>query len=250
MEKDQNRVSLDPSRIPNHIAIIMDGNGRWAKKRHLPRVAGHKEGMNTVKKVAIAASDLGVKVLTLYAFSTENWKRPQKEVSYLMQLPIRFFKTFVPDLVKHNVKVMVMGDTSQLPEGTQKAVKDAINDTADCDGMILNFALNYGGRDEIVRAVKAIASEVESGKLSSQDVSGTVISQHLMTAPLGRLADPDLLIRTSGEMRLSNFLLWQIAYSEFVFTDELWPDFDGQSLEKAIIQFQQRHRRFGGLINK
>lgn len=254
MEKDHNRDNetnvLDSARIPHHIAIIMDGNGRWAKKRHLPRVAGHKEGMNTVKKVAIAASDLGVKVLTLYAFSTENWKRPQKEVSYLMQLPIRFFSTFVPDLVKHNVRVMVMGDTSQLPTATQKAVRDAIADTADCSGMILNFALNYGGRDEIVRAVKDIATNVTEGKLSAEDIDESIISQHLMTSPLGKLADPDLLIRTSGELRLSNFLLWQIAYSEFVFTDKLWPDFDGQSLKRAIIEFQQRNRRFGGLVNK
>lgn len=228
----------------------MDGNGRWAKKRHLPRVAGHKEGMNTVKKVAIAASDLGVKVLTLYAFSTENWKRPQKEVSYLMQLPIRFFKTFVPDLVKHNVKVMVMGDTTQLPQATQKAVRDAIDDTSKCDGMVLNFALNYGGRDEIVRAVKQIASEVDDGNLAPDDINEQTIADHLMTSPLNKLADPDLLIRTSGELRLSNFLLWQIAYSEFVFTDELWPDFDGQSMKAAIAQFQHRNRRFGGLINK
>lgn len=254
MDRDHNRGteinSLDPSRIPNHIAIIMDGNGRWAKKRHLPRVAGHKEGMNTVKKVAIAASDLGVKVLTLYAFSTENWKRPQKEVSYLMQLPIRFFKTFVPDLVKHNVKVMVMGDTTQLPQATQKAVRDAIDDTSKCDGMVLNFALNYGGRNEIVRAVKQIASEVDDGNLAPDDINEQTIADHLMTSPLNKLADPDLLIRTSGELRLSNFLLWQIAYSEFVFTDELWPDFDGQSLKAAIAQFQHRNRRFGGLINK
>lgn len=254
MDRDHNRGTeinnLDPSRIPNHIAIIMDGNGRWAKKRHLPRVAGHKEGMNTVKKVAIAASDLGVKVLTLYAFSTENWKRPQKEVSYLMQLPIRFFKTFVPDLVKHNVKVMVMGDTTQLPQATQKAVRDAIDDTSSCNGMVLNFALNYGGRDEIVRAVKKIASEVDDGSLSPNDIDEQTIAGHLMTSPLEKLADPDLLIRTSGELRLSNFLLWQIAYSEFVFTDELWPDFDGQSLKAAIAQFQHRNRRFGGLINK
>lgn len=252
MDREQNELNeqLDPSRIPNHIAIIMDGNGRWAKKRHLPRVAGHKEGMNTVKKVAITASNLGVKVLTLYAFSTENWKRPKTEVSYLMQLPIRFFSTFVPDLVKHNVKVMVMGDTSQLPKATQKAVRDAINDTADCDGMILNFALNYGGRDEIVRAVRGIATDVANKRLNLDQISAKTVDDYLMTAPLKELADPDLLIRTSGELRLSNFLLWQIAYSEFIFTDQFWPDFDANSLEKAIIKFQQRKRRFGGLINK
>ncbi|KRL26990.1 di-trans,poly-cis-decaprenylcistransferase [Limosilactobacillus frumenti DSM 13145] len=244
-----NNPKLDTERIPAHIAIIMDGNGRWAQARHLPRVAGHKQGMQTVKTVTMAASDLGVKVLTLYAFSTENWKRPNDEVSYLMQLPIRFFKTFVPDLVAHNVRVMVMGDISRLPGATQQAVKDAITDTSKCTGMILNFALNYGSRDEIVRAVKSIATEVQTGQLSPNNITEQTVSDHLMSSPLGSLADPDLLIRTSGEERISNFLLWQIAYSEFVFTDTYWPDFDGQALQKAIIEFQGRHRRFGGLKN-
>lgn len=242
--------ALDMQRVPQHIAIIMDGNGRWAQKRHLPRVAGHKQGMQTVKTVTIAASRLGVKVLTLYAFSTENWKRPTSEVNYLMQLPIRFFTTFVPDLIKNNVRVMVMGDTSRLPVKTQHAVNDAIADTADCTGMILNFALNYGGRDEITRAVQAIATQVSSGKLSPEAIDESVISKHLMTAPLGKLADPDLLIRTSGEERISNFLLWQLAYSELVFVPEHWPDFDGGSLKRAIVEFQGRHRRFGGLKNE
>lgn len=241
---------LDMERIPAHIAIIMDGNGRWAQHRHLPRVAGHKQGMQTVKKVTMAASDLGVKVLSLYAFSTENWKRPATEVNYLMQLPIRFFTTFVPDLVKHNVKVMVMGDITRLPEATQKAVKDAIKDTADCDGMILNFALNYGSRDEITRAVRSIADEVKEGQLDPSAITEQTISDHLMSAPLGKLADPDLLIRTSGEERISNFMLWQIGYSELEFVPEHWPDFDGETLKRAIIEFQGRHRRFGGLVNK
>lgn len=241
---------LDMERIPAHIAIIMDGNGRWAQHRHLPRVAGHKQGMQTVKKVTMAASDLGVKVLSLYAFSTENWKRPATEVNYLMQLPIGFFATFVPDLVKHNVKVMVMGDITRLPEATQKAVKDAIKDTADCDGMILNFALNYGSRDEITRAVRSIADEVKEGQLDPSAITEQTISDHLMSAPLGKLADPDLLIRTSGEERISNFMLWQIGYSELEFVPEHWPDFDGETLKRAIIEFQGRHRRFGGLVNK
>lgn len=251
--KDENNpttVSLDPHKIPAHIAIIMDGNGRWAQARHLPRVAGHKQGMQTVKKITIAASDLGVKALSLYAFSTENWKRPSSEVNYLMQLPIRFFKTFVPDLVKHNVKVMVMGDISKLPSGTQKAVNDAIADTADCTGMVLNFALNYGSRDEMTRAMQKIAQEVQAGQLDPNSIDAHTIATHLMSAPLGELADPDLLIRTSGEERISNFMLWQIAYSEFVFTDTYWPDFDGEELKKAISEFQGRHRRFGGLQNK
>lgn len=243
-------MAIDMERIPHHIAIIMDGNGRWAQKRHLPRVAGHKQGMQTVKTITIAASNLGVKVLTLYAFSTENWKRPSSEVNYLMQLPIRFFSTFVPDLVKNNVRVMVMGDIQRLPAKTQQAVNDAIADTANCDGMVLNFALNYGSRDEITRAVQEVAAAVQAGTVSPEAIDEELVSQHLMTAPLGEFADPDLLIRTSGEERISNFLLWQLAYSELEFVPEHWPDFDAESLKRAIIEFQGRHRRFGGLKNE
>ena len=243
-------MAIDMERIPHHIAIIMDGNGRWAQKRHLPRVAGHKQGMQTVKTITIAASNLGVKVLTLYAFSTENWKRPSSEVNYLMQLPIRFFSTFVPDLVKNNVRVMVMGDIQRLPSKTQQAVNDAIADTANCDGMALNFALNYGSRDEITRAVQEVAAAVQAGTISPEAIDEELVSQHLMTAPLGEFADPDLLIRTSGEERISNFLLWQLAYSELEFVPEHWPDFDAESLKRAIIEFQGRHRRFGGLKNE
>ena len=243
-------MAIDMERIPHHIAIIMDGNGRWAQKRHLPRVAGHKQGMQTVKTITIAASNLGVKVLTLYAFSTENWKRPSSEVNYLMQLPIRFFSTFVPDLVKNNVRVMVMGDIQRLPAKTQQAVNDAIADTANCDGMVLNFALNYGSRDEITRAVQEVAAAVQAGTISPEAIDEELISQHLMTAPLGEFADPDLLIRTSGEERISNFLLWQLAYSELEFVTEHWPDFDAESLGRAIVEFQGRHRRFGGLKNE
>ena len=243
-------MAIDMERIPHHIAIIMDGNGRWAQKRHLPRVAGHKQGMQTVKTITIAASNLGVKVLTLYAFSTENWKRPSSEVNYLMQLPIRFFSTFVPDLVKNNVRVMVMGDIQRLPAKTKRAVNDAIADTANCDGMVLNFALNYGSRDEITRAVQEVAAAVQAGTISPEAIDEELVSQHLMTAPLGEFADPDLLIRTSGEERISNFLLWQLAYSELEFVPEHWPDFDAESLKRAIIEFQGRHRRFGGLKNE
>lgn len=243
-------MAIDMERIPHHIAIIMDGNGRWAQKRHLPRVAGHKQGMQTVKTITIAASNLGVKVLTLYAFSTENWKRPSSEVNYLMQLPIRFFSTFVSDLVKNNVRVMVMGDIQRLPAKTQQAVNDAIADTANCDGMVLNFALNYGSRDEITRAVQEVAAAVQAGTISPEAIDEELISQHLMTAPLGEFADPDLLIRTSGEERISNFLLWQLAYSELEFVPEHWPDFDAESLRRAIVEFQGRHRRFGGLKNE
>lgn len=238
---------LDEANIPAHVAIIMDGNGRWAQQRHLPRIAGHKQGMNTVKTVAKAASHLGVKVLTLYAFSTENWKRPTTEVNYLMKLPVDFFGTFVPDLIKNNIRVKVMGYTEDLPDATQRAVRDAIAATKDCTGMVLNFALNYGGRAEIVTAVQRLAQQVQAGTLDPTAIDEALLSQNLMTGDLGDLQDPDLLIRTSGEERLSNFMLWQVAYSEFVFMAQHWPDFDQTTLEEAIYQYQQRHRRFGGL---
>lgn len=223
----------------------MDGNGRWAKKRFLPRIAGHKQGMDTVRTVTRAASDMGIKVLTLYAFSTENWGRPQQEVSYLMSLPVTFFNKFVPELIEQNVRVMVMGDITKLPDSTRQATEKAIADTAQNTGMVLNFALNYGGRDEIVRGVRDIARQVAAGDLDPDTIDDATVAQSLMTAPLGALADPDLLIRTSGEERISNFLLWQIAYSEMVFTDKLWPDFDGDALLDAVKQYAARDRRFG-----
>jgi undecaprenyl diphosphate synthase len=234
--------------IPQHIAIIMDGNGRWAQNRRLPRIAGHKEGMNTVKKITKHASHLGVKVLTLYAFSTENWKRPTEEVNFLMQLPVDFFDTFVPELIKENVKVHVMGYQDSLPKHTQEAVKRAIDQTKDNTGMVLNFALNYGSRAEMVTAVQQIAAEVSEQKLEASAISEETIAKHLMTGFLpDELRDPELLIRTSGEERISNFLLWQLAYSELFFTEAFWPDFTGDLLETAIATFQNRSRRFGGL---
>lgn len=233
--------------IPAHVAIIMDGNGRWAKKRLMPRIAGHRQGMETLKKITLHAAKLGVKVLTVYAFSTENWKRPQKEVDFLMQMPVDLFGTFVPDLIKNNVKVRIMGFTDQLPAHTQKACEEAIKDTAHCTGMTLNFAMNYGSRAEIARAVKEIAQDAADGKLAPEEISEETIQTHLMTADLGKLADPEFLIRTSGEERLSNFLLWQLAYSEMYFTDTYWPDFDEKELEKALGIFQHRNRRFGGI---
>lgn len=238
---------LDQNNIPKHVAIIMDGNGRWAKRRHLPRIAGHKKGMDTVKTITIAASNMGVKVLTLYAFSTENWKRPTDEVNYLMSLPTTFFSNFVPDLIKNNVSVKVIGYVDQLPAATQKAVEDAVEQTKDCTGMVLNFALNYGSRAEITTAVQEIAQEVAAGNLAAADITDQTMDQHLMTSFLGDLADPDVLIRSSGEERISNFLLWQIAYSELIFTDTYWPDFTADLFADLIIEYQGRHRRFGGL---
>lgn len=240
-------TTLNVDHIPNHVAIIMDGNGRWAQQRHLPRVAGHKEGMNTVKKVTKIASDLGIKVLTLYAFSTENWKRPETEVSYLMGLPIKFFDTFVPELIANNVRVEVMGYIDQLPLPTQEAVKNAIEQTKDNTGMILNFALNYGGRAEVITAMQNLAQLVAEGKLAPSQINEETISAAMMTNQLGAYADPDLVIRTSGEMRISNFLLWQIAYSEFVFLSAHWPDMNESLFTQALVEYQQRNRRFGGL---
>ncbi|MGX7198481.1 isoprenyl transferase [Enterococcus nangangensis] len=234
--------------IPQHVAIIMDGNGRWAQNRRLPRVAGHKEGMNNVKKITKQASRLGIKVLTLYAFSTENWKRPTDEVNFLMQLPVDFFDTFVPELIAENVKVSVMGGIEFLPDHTQKAVYDAMEQTKDNTGMVLNFALNYGSRAEVLAAVKSVATKVQAGDVTVAEIDDDLFSNELMTGFLApELRDPELLIRTSGEERISNFLLWQIAYSELHFSPAFWPDFDEDHLLAALGDFQQRNRRFGGL---
>ena len=233
--------------IPSHIAIIMDGNGRWAKKRMMPRIYGHKEGMNTVKKIALHADRLGVNVLTLYAFSRENWKRPDEEVSFLMNLPIDFFDVFMPELKANNIRVNVIGWEDQLPKHTKEKVMDAVDQTKNNTGMVLNFALNYGSRQEITQVVKAVAEKISNDELSVDEVTEEYISNALFTGDLGEMRDPELLIRTSGELRISNFLLWQIAYSELYFTDEFWPDFSAESLEKAVADYQKRHRRYGGL---
>jgi undecaprenyl diphosphate synthase len=201
--------------------------------------------MQNVKTIALTANNLGVKVLTLFAFSTENWQRPQEEVNFLMKLPIDFFDTFIPDLIENGVKVQVIGDVTGLPKATQKAVLDAIDLTKDNKSMILNFALNYGGRTEIVEAAKNISQMVKDGEIDIEDIDDNLINQQLQTADLGILSDPDLIIRTSGEQRLSNFLLWQTAYSEFYFSDKLWPDFTAADLEDAFSSFSGRSRRFG-----
>ncbi|NLS37640.1 isoprenyl transferase [Fructobacillus tropaeoli] len=236
---------LNELKIPKHLAIIMDGNGRWAKKRHMPRVAGHKEGMETVKTVTKLASSAGVSVLTLYAFSTENWSRPKDEVSFLMKLPVTFFDTFVPELIEQNVRVETIGDIDALPEATKKAVYDAKEQTSQNTGMVLNFALNYGGQKEIVDAAAALAKKVQDGKMAVEDINPAAFAAELTTGFLGDLADPDLIIRTSGEERLSNFLPYQAAYSEFYFTPVLWPDFDQEQFELALESFTKRDRRFG-----
>lgn len=240
--------SFNPNEeVPKHIAIIMDGNGRWAQNRLLPRIAGHREGMKTVKRITKKASGLGVKVLSLYAFSTENWKRPSDEVNFLMQLPVDFFDTFVPELVKENVKVNVIGFIDQLPSHTRNAAEQAIKDTENNTGMILNFALNYGGRSELLEATKKIAEQVKNGNLEIEDIDEAAFENQLMTKELGKFQTIDFMVRTSGEERISNFMLWQNAYSEFYFAKTLWPDFDEAALEQAIGIYQKRHRRFGGL---
>ena len=231
-------------KIPTHVAIIMDGNGRWAKKRNMPRVKGHYEGMQTVKKITKYASKLGIKYLTLYAFSTENWARPKEEVNYLMDLPEKMFTSFMPELMENNVKVEVIGVVEKLPENTRKAVEDAIEQTKNNTGLKLIFALNYGSKDEIVTAVKRIAQGAANNEYKVEEIDEQLISDNLFTKDT---PDPDLLIRTSGEQRISNFLLWQIAYSEFIFTKVAWPDFVEEEFYKALLEYQSRDRRFGGL---
>lgn len=230
--------------VPEHVAIIMDGNGRWAKKRNLPRIAGHHEGMKTVRKITRIANDIGIKVLTLYAFSTENWKRPKIEIDFLMKLPGEFLSTYLPELIEQNVKVEMIGDFDLLPNHTKQAIQRAMEATASNDGMTLNFAMNYGSRLEMIHCMKEIAKLAVDGKIEPKDIDETLIESHLMTA---HLPEPDLLIRTSGEVRLSNFMLWQLAYAEFSFTDVLWPDFDEQCMLGIVKEFQSRNRRFGNV---
>ncbi len=245
-KKNQETPSLE--KIPKHIGIIMDGNGRWAKKRLQPRVMGHKAGMDALQRVTIEASELGVKVLTVYAFSTENWSRPADEVKFIMNLPVEFFDKYVPELHKNNVRVQVMGDTSKLPQATFDAMERACEKTKHNSGLVLNFALNYGGRAEIRLAVQELAQEVKAGRLDPEAIDEDLIANHLMTKDLPYLyRNPDLIIRTSGELRLSNFLPWQAAYSEFYFTKVLWPDFNEDELVQAIAEFNHRQRRFGGV---
>lgn len=232
------------TKLPTHVAIIMDGNGRWAKQRMLPRVAGHRAGMSKVKSVIRMSSDIGIKYLTLYAFSTENWSRPKAEVGTLMNLIIEFLTREINELHQKNVIFNTIGDISKLPEPVLDVLRAAIEKTKRNTGMTLNIALNYGSRAEIVNAVKKIAQKAIQGKVDIDDINFDMISNCLETA--GQ-PDPDLLIRTSGEMRLSNYLLYQLAYAEFYFTPVYWPEFDETEYNKALMEYQNRGRRFGGL---
>lgn len=235
-------ISLD--KVPRHIAIIMDGNGRWAKSRFMPRTYGHKAGVETIRKVVKECSRLGVKYLTLYAFSTENWKRPKDEVSALMGLLVKYLRSELEELHRNNVKILTIGDISKLPDACIEELDRAKKETKDNTGLVMSLALNYGGRNDLVNAVRNISQEVLDGKISPDDIVDDTIASHLST---NESPDPDLVVRTSGEQRLSNFLLWELAYSEFYFTDIHWPDFDEKELQKAIYAYQSRDRRFGGV---
>lgn len=235
---------IDHDCIPKHVAVIMDGNGRWARKRGLPRIAGHRAGVDSLREVIRVARSTGVKFLTLYSFSTENWKRPPAEVKFLMKLPEEYLKKEIQELCDNNVKIKVLGEIEGLPGHTQKAVEEGVKRTRENNGMIVNFALNYGSRKEIVRAVKQISRLVARGEIKEEEIDHECISRHLDTEGM---PDPDLLIRPSGELRVSNFLLWQIAYTEFWFTEVYWPDFKREHFLQAIYDYQQRQRKFGGL---
>lgn len=233
-------------RIPAHVAIIMDGNGRWAKKRGLPRTAGHAQGARTVEQILEDADHMGIRYLTVYAFSTENWSRPDGEVRALMNLLRTYMKTSLQKCAKNNVRIRVIGDKTKLDPDLQKAIADLERDTASNTGIGFQIAINYGARDEISRAVRIAAQKVQSGELAPDDITMDYISDSLDT---GGIPDPDLLIRTGGEQRISNFLLWQTAYSELYFCDVAWPDFNKAELEKAVDAFNHRERRYGGLIS-
>ena len=237
-------AELDPTRLPNHVAVIMDGNGRWAERRHLPRVAGHRAGVKRAREVIESCARLQIPCLTLYAFSLENWRRPQAEVDFLMRLLREYLKRELPIIDKNNIRLLAIGRSAELPEAVSRDIAHAMRQTAHNTGMKLVVALNYGGRAELADAFNALLDHVRANGLSAFRADERTISEYLYTAGL---PDPDLLIRTSGEMRVSNFLLWQIAYAEMYVTDALWPDFSRTKLLEALVDFQKRERRFGGL---
>ena len=235
---------LDLKRLPEHVAVIMDGNGRWAERRHLPRVAGHRAGVKAAREVIESCARLKLPYLTLYAFSLENWRRPQAEVDFLMRLLREYLKRELPTIHKNNIRLLVIGRPEQLPDAVRKDIEEGMRLTAGNTGMKLVVALNYGGRAELVDAFNALLDRVRRNGLSAFHADEQTISEHLYTAGL---PDPDLLIRTSGEMRVSNFLLWQIAYAEIYVTETLWPDFSRARLLEALVDFEKRERRYGGL---
>jgi undecaprenyl diphosphate synthase len=233
---------INKSNVPQHVAIIMDGNGRWAKQQGENRVFGHHEGVNSVREVVEACAEVGVKYLTLYAFSTENWNRPKDEVDALMELLVATISLETPNLNKNGVKLQAIGDIESLPKSCQEELQESINITAHNSKVTLILALSYSSKWEITNAVKQLAKDVQAGKLKAEDITSKMIEQNLTTK---NYPDPELMIRTSGEHRISNFLLWQLAYAEFYFTEVLWPDFRKQEFFKAILSYQNRERRFG-----
>ena len=240
--KQSLRDNVLSGHIPDHIAIIMDGNGRWARERSLPRIAGHREGINSVREITRLCGEIGIKHLTLYTFSTENWQRPKAEVSALMTLLLKTINKEVKELHKNNVKFTVIGDLAMLPRSTRKGLQDGIELTQDNGGLNLCLALNYGSRQEMIDAIQSLASKVQSGEMEPEEINEAIFSDALYTKGI---PDPDLLIRTSGECRLSNFLLWQSAYTEIFITDTYWPEFREEQLMDAITVYQLRERRFG-----
>ena len=235
-------TDLDRDKLPRHVAVIMDGNGRWAKKRLLNRIRGHEKGADVVREIVRVCRRIGIPVLTLYAFSTENWQRPKSEVMALMSLLEKFLAGEKQEMLSSNIRLNAIGQVERLPDETQNVLREVAQATEHCTGMLLNLALSYGGRSEIVKAVQEIAREVTEGKLLPEEVSPEIVQDHLYTRGI---PDPDLMIRTSGEMRISNFLLWQMAYSEIVVTDTLWPDFGEAEFVSILKDFQHRERRFG-----
>ena len=235
-------MNIDKNYLPKHIAIIMDGNRRWAKKQGKPSSFGHKEGATTLERIVRYAKKIGIEYITVYAFSTENWKREEEEVKILMVLFQKYLDKYSKQADSENIKVQVLGDVTAFPKGMQKTIAESIERTKNNTGITFNIALNYGGRDEIINAVKKISTKVKNNELKIEDISEDIISENLYTK---NQPDPDLLIRTSGEIRLSNFLPWQLVYSEFLFIDKNWPDFNEEDLENAILEYQKRTRKFG-----
>ncbi|MGI0490680.1 isoprenyl transferase [Alkalinema pantanalense CENA528] len=229
-------------RLPRHVAVIMDGNGRWAKRRGLPRIMGHRRGVDALKNLLRCARDWGIEALTAYAFSTENWGRPIEEVEFLMMLFERILRRELQEMMEENVRIRFVGNLSRLPESLQAAIDRAMTLTRDNTGIQFTVATNYGGRQEVVQVCKSIAAQIQQGTLQLEDIDESTIERHLYTSGI---CDPDLLIRTSGEMRISNFLLWQLAYAEIYVTDAMWPDFDRQQFHAALLDYQSRERRFG-----
>lgn len=243
MQDDHDHIALvAKTNIPKHVAIIMDGNGRWAQKRGSPRIAGHKAGVETVRSIIQACAEKGIEVLTLFAFSSENWRRPEKEVSLLMTLFLTALQREVKKLNRNGVRLKIVGDVSAFNNKIQEQIKKSEELTKDNKTLVLNIAANYGGQWDITQAVKSLAEQVESGTLKSEDITSDLISENLS---MSDLPEPDLFIRTGGEQRISNFLIWQLAYSELYFTDTLWPDFDREAFELALDSFSGRQRRFG-----